>query len=135
MGLRIAIVLATLALVGCGGADRPPTTPLADSTLVKALVESHVASARAGRTGENADSLRAAALSAIGVDTSDVSRALVVYADHPRAFLTLYDRVVDELLDEQMRHDILTPVLDPHPPDTDQESHEAMEKALRDDAL
>lgn len=106
MVLRLAIALGVLALAGCTRADSPPTTPLADSTLVQALIESHIASARSGRTGEPVDSLRTAAYASLGIDSADVMEAVDIYSRHPQAFVRLYDRVLDQLVEEQMRHDL-----------------------------
>ncbi|MDX1530628.1 MAG: DUF4296 domain-containing protein [Rhodothermales bacterium] len=80
-----------------------------DSLLVEALVELHLADARAGRTGEPRDSLRTAALAVHGLDTAAFGRALDYYADHPEAYVALYDRAIDRVLAEQQELGTLPP--------------------------
>ncbi len=97
MTLRpLLVALPALLLAGCDegavGSDLP------DSLLVEALVETHLAAARAERTGADADSLRAAALDRLGLDTAAVARALDAYADRPDEYAELYGRALDRLL-------------------------------------
>jgi hypothetical protein len=102
VNLRLALLLliAPLAAAGCRGGERAPATALPDSLLVEAIVESHLAAVRAERTGEDQDSLRAAALTELGFDEADLNAALDAYAQEPEAFARLYERVVVRLLTE-----------------------------------
>jgi hypothetical protein len=71
--------------------------------MVEVLIGVHLADARASHTGAPRDSLRAAALAALGTDTAAFARALDYYALHPEAYQPLYDRALDRLLDERRR--------------------------------
>jgi hypothetical protein len=94
------LVLGALLGVGCG-VESPAAPDLTDSLMVEVLVEVHLADARASRTGEPRDSLRAAALAAFGTDTVSFHDALDYYARYPEAYQPLYDRALDRLLNEQ----------------------------------
>ena len=95
---RLALVGLLLA-AGCSPGE-PAAPALPDSAFVDVLVDVHLADARAGRTGEPADSLRAAALAHHGLDTAAFRRALAFYAAHPDAYAPLYDEALDRLLGE-----------------------------------
>lgn len=94
----LLVLLGLLAGCDAGG---PASPGLSDSLMVEALVELHLADARAARTGEDRDSLRAAALAAHGLDTTDFAQALDYFAARPEAYHALYDRALDQLLREQ----------------------------------
>jgi len=93
---RLALVGLLLAAACAPGEPAAPNLP--DSAFVNALVDLHLADARAGHTGEPAESLRAAALARHGLDTLALRRALEYYAAHPEAYLPLYDEALDRLL-------------------------------------
>jgi hypothetical protein len=94
--------LALLALLTAGCDAEVPSEPgVSDSLMVEVLIGVHLADARASRTGEPRDSLRATALTALGTDTAAFHRALDYYAHHPDAYQPLYDRALDRLLDER----------------------------------
>lgn len=97
-------VVAASVLLGvsaCGTSDRPPRTDVPDTLLVRAIADTYIATARAGRLDESADSLRALALDRLGLDSLDVSRALDQYAARPAALSRLYSRVTDLLREQQ----------------------------------
>lgn len=95
-----ALVLGLLALAGCN--DGGPAGPgIPDSLMVEALVEIHLADARAAHSGEDRDSLRARALDAHGLDTTDLARALDYFAEHPEDYQPIYDLVLDQIIREQ----------------------------------
>lgn len=106
------LAAAALLLAGCGRAERPPRTAIPDSLLVRALADVHVAGALAAQTGRDADSLRAEALAALGLEEADLAAALDAYVERPEALLRLYERVVNQLLLEQSEVD---PTLPPPP--------------------
>jgi hypothetical protein len=101
---RYARALAFLlpALTACGRAD-PDARPeaVADTLLAEALVPLHLADARAATTGEDADSLRAAAYAearrTTGLDSVAVASRLRAAAARPEEAAALYRRVSDRL--------------------------------------
>lgn len=95
--MRRRALVGLLLAVGCAPGE-PAAPDLPDSAFVDALVDVHLADARAGRTGEPADSLRQAALVGHGLDTLAFRRALAYYAAHPDAYAPLYDEALDRLL-------------------------------------
>jgi hypothetical protein len=101
--LLVAAVLGPLLLAGCDTASSPPRTGMQDTVLVAALAEAHLAGARAGRFDEDADSLRAVAYAALGVDSVQVAEALDAYAERPAALAKLYEKVTDRLRE---RHEV-----------------------------
>jgi hypothetical protein len=93
--------LALLMLAGCGaepdaGADVEP-----DTALAEALVALHLADARAAATGEDADSLRAAAYDhvhrATGLDSAGVAARLRAATHRPDEVAAVYERVTRRL--------------------------------------
>lgn len=97
---RPTLCLGLLLWAGCDA--RGPSAPgLSDSLMVEVLVGTHLADARASRTGEPRDSLRAAALAEVGTDTVAFHRALDYYARHPATYQPLYERALDRLLSDQ----------------------------------
>ncbi len=113
--MRFPALLLMLTLAACTDAGPERQAPLNDSLLVRALADSHLAAARAARTGEDLDSLRHASLAQIGVDTATLSRTIEIYARHPDHFLRLYDRVTDHLRhqQEQLEPSVTVPQLLP----------------------
>lgn len=83
--------------------------------MVRALIEAHAAGARAARTGEDADSLRAEAFAPLGIDTTTFAQALDAYAERPQALLRLYDQAIARMTAEQARLGRSSP---PPPDDT-----------------
>lgn len=94
------------------GCDSAPTAPLSASALEEALLATHLATARALRTGEPADSLRVAALARLGTDTLAVNASLDAYAQRPQVLSDVYARVIDRLTEQQQAID---PSLTPDP--------------------
>ena len=92
---RVTVALA-VALSACGPPDGPPE---ADGALVAALVEVHLADARAALDttgadlGQLGDSLRAVALEAHGLDPDALSARLDALADDPERAQATYDSV------------------------------------------
>jgi hypothetical protein len=99
--LSVLLLVATIT-TGCERPERPPDVGLSDSLFVSALVEAHLAAARAAHTGEDADSLRALGLAGIGLDTTTFTLALDAYARRPEVLRSAYDRAIDRLLYIQM---------------------------------
>ncbi|MDT0631912.1 hypothetical protein RQM47_15065 [Rubrivirga sp. S365] len=103
---------ALVALAGCGGAAGG-VAPAVDSTLVDALADVALADARAaladttggaGRApspGGAADSLRAVALAAHGLDDAALDRALDRLARDPALAEATYAAVAQRLRDER----------------------------------
>jgi hypothetical protein len=98
----LSVLLLTLLTAGCD-AEVPGEPGVSDSLMVEVLIGVHLADARAAQTGEPRDSLRAAALDALGTDTAAFGRALDYYAHHPDRYQPLYERALDRLLDERRR--------------------------------
>lgn len=91
------LLVGPLLAAGCSPGE-PAGPALPDSAFVDALVDVHLADARASHTGEPADSLRAAALTRHGLDTLAFHRALGHFAEHPDAYAPLYEEALDRLL-------------------------------------
>ena len=91
----LALLAAASGAAGCGGPSGEP--PAADSTLVTALIDLHLADARAaldtsGRDGRAvADSLRRLALDAHGLDSAALEARLEAFADDPALARATYD--------------------------------------------
>lgn len=92
-------VALVLLITACGNSTEAPTAP--DPALVAALVDLHLADARAETTGENRDSLRAAALARHGLDTTSVHRTLDRLAERPEEAALLFQHVTDSLTAER----------------------------------
>ena len=96
-------LFAALALAGCGEA----TAPEPDAELVDALVEVHLADARAAldTTGRDldalGDSLKAVALATHGLDSSAMARHLDALADDPALARATYAAVDAALVGER----------------------------------
>jgi len=99
---RACALALFLLLLGCGGGPgdaEPEVTP--DSLLADALVPLHLADARADATGEDADSLRAAAYAHVrrttGLDSASVTTRLAAVTRRPDEAAALYRLVADRL--------------------------------------
>ncbi|MEM1128594.1 MAG: DUF4296 domain-containing protein [Bacteroidota bacterium] len=91
------LLLATpLFLGGCSAftADSPP---LPDSTMVRLLIELHLADGRAQVEQDLTLALRDSIFLYYGVDRLDYEATLDYYADQPEAYVTLYEQVLDSL--------------------------------------
>jgi hypothetical protein len=95
--LLVAALLSPLLFAGCDTASSPPRIGMPDTVLVAALADAYLAGARATRFDEDADSLRAIAYAALGVDSVQVAGALDAYAERPAALAKLYEKVTDRL--------------------------------------
>ena len=104
--LAAAAVALAASAAGCDGGRASDDGPAVDSTLVEALVEVHLADARAGLAPDSlgpgaADSLRAVALRAHGLDGDALERRLDALVDDPEAARAVYDAVADRLSEER----------------------------------
>lgn len=99
-----ALVVGAVALAGCDGGDAEPNV---DPVLVDALVEYHLADARAAldtsasRSRVLAESLRAVALAAHGLDSVALDARLDALADDPALASATYDSVETRLVHER----------------------------------
>ena len=93
-GLSLLGALALLA-----ACDAAPPVP--EDQLIEALAEAHLAEVRAARFGLDADSLRHEALAAHGLDTAAFNAATAYYADHPEAYVDLYQQAIDRMSAER----------------------------------
>jgi hypothetical protein len=101
---RGALVVLALALAACDGADDPADV---DPALVDALVELHLADARAALDTVEArrpaldDSLRHVALDAHGLDSAGLEARLDALAEAPALARATYDSVEARLVRER----------------------------------
>ena len=112
---RAVVAALLVAGAGCDGAPEG-SGPAVDSTLVDALVEVHLADARAALSdsaGRGGDSLRAVALGAHGLDLDALDRALDRLARDPALAEATYAAVADRLRAE--RHGRPAPPAGPAP--------------------
>ena len=105
-GLRSALTVPAtlLALTGCGGEAGGDAELAVDSLLVEALVDLHLADARAALDSLGpgaADSLRHAALAAHALDSAALSHRLGALAEAPDVARATYDAVDDRLAEER----------------------------------
>ncbi len=91
---------AMLVLAGCSAflSDAPPVP---DSTLVEVLTDLHLAKARS-ELDEPPPALEDSVLHHHGLTRADYDAALDYYAEHPDAYLALYDQVLNHLNAERM---------------------------------
>ena len=83
--------------IGCDQSSAPPPTLLPDSTLVNVLVELRLLDARETLSGQPEPALRDSVLTRYGVDSTRFATTLRYYADHPEAYLALYEQVIETL--------------------------------------
>ena len=93
-GRALAVVVASAAAAGCGAPEGDG--PAVDSTLVEALAELHLVDARAALDTTDAgpalaESLRARALAAHGLDSVRLAARLDGLADDPALARATYD--------------------------------------------
>ena len=101
--LLVAVAVVAGLVAGCDGSP-DGDGPDVDSTLVDALVEVHLADARAAlsdSTGRGGDSLRAVALAAHGLDAASLERALDRLARDPDRAEATYAAVTERLRGER----------------------------------
>jgi hypothetical protein len=95
----LALAVALALPPGCRGDEAPPPP---DPALVEALVEAHLAAARAEADRADGDSARRAALAAHGVEAPEVGRTLDRLAREPEAAAALWAAVAARLDAERM---------------------------------
>ena len=86
---------------GCSSVDTPPAELATDSLHIEALIDLHLANARAEVTGESAESLHNAVLAAHDLDSLALSALLEQYANHPEKAVALYERTGEQLTTER----------------------------------
>lgn len=94
------ILLSIFLLPACSVIS-DPDPPVADSTLVDVMIEFHLAGARADLGYDLPPALRDSILTAYGLDSTVYASAAAFYAEHPQAYLTLYNQVLDRLSAER----------------------------------
>lgn len=101
------IVLGLLLLGALAGGCRTGTSGKAvpDSTMVKLLVELHLAHGRVEVTDRPLEFPRDSILRVYGVDSSAYANAIAYYAEHPEEYSSVYGRVLDRLSAERMPAD------------------------------
>lgn len=77
--------------------------PVADSTLVRVLVEVHLAAARAEVSRDLTLEQRDSLLRAHGLDRARFEAAMRYYSQRPEAYLHLYDQVIQQLEQAQQQ--------------------------------
>lgn len=92
----LPLALSLFLISGCGAltADEPP---VADTTLTTVLVNLHLANARAELRSAPAlpPGARDSILAQHGLDEPAFEAAMTYYAEHPEAYVDLYDVVLD----------------------------------------
>ena len=98
--LSVSLLTLLLALPACSSftSDAPPT---ADSTMVEVLVELHLADARRHIRRDTPPTLRTDILERHGLDESAFEATITYYAEHPDAYIAVYDQVLDRLSAER----------------------------------
>lgn len=87
---------------GSGCAGSADDSPVPDSTMVRVLLELHLAVARAEVTGEIPPNIRDSILVAYGIDSTSYAKSILYYADHPDKYEAVYTRVLDRLNSARM---------------------------------
>lgn len=120
--MRWGAPLVVAGLAACGGGEPAETESVAvDSAFVDALVELHVADARAAlapdtlRRAALAESLRAVALAAHGLTADAVGARLAAWATDPAVATAHYDAVDARLSAERQAAPLPTPGRSPSP--------------------
>jgi hypothetical protein len=115
---RATLVAASLALAACGGSDPTNASEVAvDSVFVDALVEVHLADARAALAPDTlrrpalAESLRAVALAAHGLTRDAFDARLADWAADPAVATAHYDAVDARLSAERQAAPSTRPML------------------------
>ena len=102
MNVRVlSLAVAMTAFCGCSSGDTSPNEVLVDSLHADALIDLHLADARAEITGETAESLRIEALAAHDLDSLGLSALLEQYASQPETAVALYEHAAQQLSTER----------------------------------
>jgi hypothetical protein len=89
-----------LPLTGCSSISEPGPT-VSDSVYVEVLVDLHLLQARFDEGVPFDSTLRPVVLQNHGVTEEDLDQTTRFYSDHQEEFLTLYNRVIDRISEEQ----------------------------------
>lgn len=93
-------LVALLPLSGCSSISEPGPA-VSDSVYVEVLVDLHLLQARFDEGVPFDSTLRPVVLRNHGVTEEDLDQTTLFYSDHQEEFLTLYNRVIDRISEEQ----------------------------------
>lgn len=96
--LALSAVLFFLPACSAFTSDAPPA---ADSTMVEVLVELHLAAARQQIRGDVAPEVREEIFQRYGLDAARFGATMNYYAEHPDAYLEVYNTILDRLSAER----------------------------------
>jgi len=96
LSLLAASVLAAPLLSACS-AFSPEQPPVADSTMVQVLTDMHLAAERMNLAASPPAGLRDSIFTRHRVSPREYEAAMTYYSQHPEAYETLYNAVIDSL--------------------------------------
>jgi hypothetical protein len=103
LGLLLYLILAGWGLTACTE-ESGTAPPIPDSTLVHVLTDLHLAGARDELFVDVPAGRRDSIFVHWAINEADFSKTLVYYADHPEAYLKVYDQVLDLISAQRSRY-------------------------------